>query len=55
VSITLLGLYSGNHLGIGLAAAGIWLINLIIPALAGSLLILGVGRFFRRKNIEEPE
>lgn len=53
VSITLLGIYSNNHLGIGLAAAGIWLINLIIPALAGSLLILGVGRFFRKKTSEE--
>lgn len=47
VSIQLLGMYSSNHLGIGLASAGMWLINLIIPALAGSLLILGIGRFFK--------
>jgi hypothetical protein len=30
-------------------AAGIWLINLIIPALAGSLLILGV-RIFSKQS-----
>lgn len=53
VSIQLLGLYSPNHLGIGLVSAGMWFINLIIPALAGSLLILGVGRFFRIKK-ERP-
>jgi len=50
VSIQLLGMYSSNHLGIGLAAAGMWLINLIIPALAGSLLILGIGRFVKKKT-----
>lgn len=55
VSIQLLGMYSSNHLGIGLAAASMWLINLIIPALAGSLLILGIGRFVKKKNEEhEP-
>ena len=56
VSIQLLGMYSTNHLGIGLAAASMWLINLIIPALAGSLLILGVGRFFKgkRESLNEP-
>ncbi len=50
VSIQLLGMFSANHLGIGLAAASIWLINLIIPALAGSLLILGVGKFIKGKK-----
>ena len=40
VIITLAGLYSSNHLGITLATAAVWLINLILPALIGSLLIL---------------
>jgi Lysylphosphatidylglycerol synthase TM region len=41
-SLELMKLYSGNTLGIGTAALGIWLINLVIPALMGSLLILGI-------------
>lgn len=40
VVITLAGLFSGNHLGITLATAAVWLVNLIFPALIGSLLIL---------------
>ncbi len=40
VIITLAGLFSTNQLGITLATAGVWLINLILPALIGSLLIL---------------
>lgn len=40
VIITLAGLYSTNHLGITLATASVWLVNLILPALIGSLLIL---------------
>ena len=35
-------LYSLNELGIGAAALGIWLINLVVPAIIGSLLILSV-------------
>lgn len=50
VSLKLLGLFSGNSLGISLTAVSIWFINLIIPALAGSLLILGVKRIFKPKN-----
>jgi hypothetical protein len=34
--------YSFNELGIGAAALGIWLINLVVPAVIGSLLILSV-------------
>ena len=37
VSLQLFGLFSINHLGIIAAAAGIWIINLIIPAIAGSV------------------
>lgn len=34
--------YSGNTLGILTATFGIWFVNLFIPALIGSLLILGI-------------
>jgi hypothetical protein len=34
--------YTTNELGIGTASLGIWLINLVIPAIMGSLLILSV-------------
>ena len=44
-SIILFGLFSANILGIYAAATGIWLINLVLPALAGSLFILGVRIF----------
>lgn len=49
VSLQLFGLLSNNQLGIIAAAAGIWIINLIIPAIAGSILILGV-RIFKNKQ-----
>jgi Lysylphosphatidylglycerol synthase TM region len=35
-------LYTTNELGIGTASLGIWLINLVIPAVVGSLLILSI-------------
>lgn len=47
ISIALFGLFSTNTIGIIATISGIWLINLIIPALAGSLLILGI-RIFRK-------
>jgi hypothetical protein len=34
--------YSGNLLGIQAAALGIWMINLVLPAIIGSLLIVGI-------------
>ncbi len=34
--------YSSNILGIQAAALGIWLINLVLPAVIGSILILGI-------------
>jgi len=49
VSILLLGMLSINTIGIIAVVAGIWIINLIIPAIAGSLFILGV-RLFGNKN-----
>lgn len=50
VMTTILMLYSSNKLGIGFTATGIWFINLIIPAIAGSLLILGIKKIYRNKN-----
>lgn len=41
-SVKLISVYSGNILGIQAAAFGIWLINLVIPAIVGSILILGI-------------
>jgi uncharacterized membrane protein YbhN (UPF0104 family) len=40
VVTAIVGLYSTNELGMTFAAAGIWFINLILPAVIGSLLIL---------------
>jgi MFS family permease len=53
VSLKLIGLFSGNNLGIGLTSVSIWFINLIIPALAGSLLILSIKRIFKNNNDEK--
>ena len=41
VVTAIVGLYSVNELGMTFATAGIWFINLILPAIIGSLLILG--------------
>lgn len=38
----ILKFYTNNQLGVGTAALGIWLINLVIPAIIGGLLILSV-------------
>jgi len=48
VSLLLFGLVTTNTIGIISTVAGIWLINLILPAIAGTLVILGV-RLFRNK------
>jgi len=48
VSLKIVGLFSTNSLGISIAAATIWLINLILPAAAGSLFILGIKIFKNR-------
>jgi hypothetical protein len=50
VTKTIVGLYSTNMAGIGLATAGIWFINLIIPAIIGSLLILSIKKILPGKN-----
>jgi len=51
ISIKVFGLFSSNTLGIVSAAGFIWLINLIIPALVGSLFVLSL-RIFKRTEIK---
>lgn len=49
ISIKLMGLYSLNTLGIGFTSVTVWFINLILPAIAGSLLLLSL-RVFKNEN-----
>jgi hypothetical protein len=49
-SVMIIGLASANTLGIVAASTGIWLINLVVPAMIGSLLIIKV-RLFANKNV----
>jgi hypothetical protein len=49
LSLQLMGLFSTNSLGISLASVTIWLINLVVPALVGSVLFLSI-KVFKRKN-----
>jgi uncharacterized membrane protein YbhN (UPF0104 family) len=44
-SIALFSIFSSNTLGILAATAAIWFINIIFPAVAGSLFVLGVKLF----------
>jgi Lysylphosphatidylglycerol synthase TM region len=50
VALILIGLFSANTTGIIFTTAGIWFINLIIPAIAGSLLILSIKKIYNRKD-----
>lgn len=50
ISIKVFGLLSTNTLGIISAAGFIWLINLIIPALVGSLFVLSLKIFKKAEN-----
>lgn len=52
VVATVVGIYSINELGMNLATAGIWFINLILPAIAGSLLIVRMRKIMTIKNEE---
>lgn len=49
VGLKLLGIFSANSLGISITTATIWLINLVVPAIAGSLLIVSI-KIFKNKN-----
>jgi MFS family permease len=44
-SLALFSMFSSNGLGILMATAAIWLINIILPAVAGSLFVFGVKLF----------
>jgi hypothetical protein len=48
VSLFLFGMYSSNAIGILSAAGGIWLLNLIIPACLGGLILLRL-QYFRKQ------
>jgi hypothetical protein len=48
VGLQLFGILVSNKLGIIATTAGIWFINLIVPAVAGSLFILGIKLFRNR-------
>jgi hypothetical protein len=49
---TVIGIFSSNILGIGLVTVCIWFINLILPAIAGSILIFSIKKIFRNKSVE---
>lgn len=49
LSLELFGLVSTNQLSILAASAGIWIINLIIPAMLGTVFLLGL-RLFEQKE-----
>ncbi len=48
--LQLFGIISTNALGIIATAAGIWLVNLIIPSIFGSMFMLGIRIFRNRKD-----
>lgn len=49
VSVQVLKIVTANALGVTLATATIWFINLVVPAVAGSLLILSI-KVFKQKH-----
>jgi hypothetical protein len=50
VGIRLIGMFSSNNLGIWMSSMTIWLVNLILPAIVGSLLILSIKKIFSNKH-----
>jgi hypothetical protein len=50
VTLRLMGLFSMNSLGIGLTSVTIWFINLIIPAIIGTLFLLNVKLLSKDEN-----
>lgn len=50
VSLILFGLFTSNSLGIIAMAASIWIINLLLPAIIGTIFVLGV-KIFKSKSI----
>jgi hypothetical protein len=49
IGIEVVQLFDSNITGILATSLAIWIINLVIPALIGSLLILGIKLFNNRK------
>ena len=49
VGIEVVQLFNGNITGILATSLAVWIINLVIPALIGSLLILSIRVFNNRK------
>jgi Lysylphosphatidylglycerol synthase TM region len=54
-SILLVGMFSSNTVGIFFTTFGIWMINLFIPALLGSLLILRLKIFNNRNEHQKSD
>jgi hypothetical protein len=50
ISLRIMGIFSANSLGIGLTSITIWFVNLIIPAILGSLFMLNLKIFGRRNE-----
>lgn len=50
ILIAIVSLFTANELGLTLTTASIWFINLIIPAVAGSLLILRIKKIMKGNN-----
>ena len=50
VGIKLVGIFAVNQLGILFTTITIWFINLIVPAIIGSLLILGIKKLYTNKE-----
>lgn len=53
VTIAIVGLFSSNELGMTFATAAIWFINLIVPAIIGSLLIVRIKKIFSGNTHED--
>ncbi len=50
ISLKLMGLFSANSLGIGLTSVTVWFLNLIVPAVAGALLLVNVKLLSKNNN-----
>jgi hypothetical protein len=51
ISLFVFSLFTSNQLGILLVSALVWLLNIILPAFAGSLILLSV-KLFNRQSLE---
>ena len=51
ICLKLIGLFSANALGTGLTSVTVWLINLILPAIAGSLFLVNLNVFKRNNDV----